>query len=46
MNYLKVTLTKQIEDMYDKNGKSLKKNLKTISEGEKITIVHGLVGLI
>jgi hypothetical protein len=42
---LGVTQTKQVKDLYDKNFKSLKKELKKISEDGKISHAHGLVGL-
>jgi hypothetical protein len=42
---LGVILAKQVKDMYDKNFKSLKKEIK-ILEDEKIFHAHGLAGLI
>ena len=39
IKYLRVTLTKQVKDVYDKNFKTLKKKLKNISENG---IVHVL----
>ena len=45
ITYLGVPLTKQVEDLYDKNFKSLKK-LKKISEDGKISHAHGLARLI
>jgi hypothetical protein len=42
-----VTLTKEVKDLYDKNFKSLKKEIKKkISEDGKISYAHGLAGLI
>jgi hypothetical protein len=32
IKYLAVTLTKQVKDLYDKNLKSLKKEVKSISQ--------------
>jgi hypothetical protein len=46
IKYLGVTLTKGVKDLYDKNFKSLKKELKKISENGKISHAHGLAGLI
>jgi hypothetical protein len=46
IKYLGVTLTKPVEDLYDKNFKSLKKGIKEISEDGKISHAHGLAGLI
>jgi hypothetical protein len=43
IKYLAITLTKQVKDMYDKNFKPLKKEIK---EDGKITHSHGLVELI
>ena len=43
--YLGVPLTKQVKDLYDKNLKSLKKELK-ISEDGKISHAHVSAGLI
>ena len=40
--YLGVTLIKQVKDLYEKNFKSLKKEI----EDGKISHAHGLVGLI
>jgi hypothetical protein len=34
-----------VKDLYDKNFKSLKNELKKISEDGKISYDHGLVGL-
>jgi hypothetical protein len=45
IKYLGVTLTMEVEDLYDKNFKSLKK-LKKISEYGKISQSQGLAGLI
>ena len=41
INYPGVTLPKHVKDLYDKNFKSLMR----ISEDERISHVHGLVGL-
>jgi hypothetical protein len=41
-----MTLTKEVEDLYDKIFKSLKKEIKDISEDAKISHAHGLVGSI
>ena len=50
MKYLGVTLTKQMKDLYDKNFKSLKKEIKKeikeIPEEGKISHAHGTIGLI
>jgi hypothetical protein len=45
MNYLGVTLTKEVKDLYDKNFKSLKKS-KKISEDGKVSHDRGLAGSI
>ena len=45
MKYLGMTLTKEVNDLHDKNFKSLKK-LKNISEDGKISHAHGLAGSI
>ena len=45
IKYVVVTLPKQVKDLYDKNFKSLKKEIKDSEDG-KITCAHGLVGLI
>jgi hypothetical protein len=42
--YLGVTLTKQVKDLYDKNFKSLKKEIEKSEDG-KISHAHGSVGL-
>ena len=42
IKYLGVTLTKEVKDLYDKNFKSLKKEIKEISEDGKISHAHGL----
>jgi ribosome biogenesis protein Nip4 len=42
IKYLGVTLTKQEKDLYDKNFKSLKKEIKN----RKTSHAHGLAGLI
>ena len=44
MNYLNITLTNQMKDMNNKKIKYFKKKMKKISEDEKITLVHELVG--
>jgi hypothetical protein len=41
-----MNLTKEVKDLYDKNFKCLKKEIKTISEDGKISHAHGLAGLI
>jgi hypothetical protein len=46
IKYLGVTLTKEVKNLYDKNFKSLKKEIKKISEDGKISHAHGLAGLI
>ena len=46
IKYLGVTLTKEVEDLYDKNFRSLKKEIKKISEDGKISHAHGLAGSI
>ena len=44
IKYLGMTLTaKQVKDLYDKNFKSLKKEIK---KDRKISHAHGLAGLI
>jgi hypothetical protein len=45
IKYLGVTLTKQVKDLYDNNFKSLKKELKKISENGEISHAHGLAEL-
>jgi len=44
IKYLSVTLTKQVKDLYDKNFKSLKKEIE--EKDGKIFHAHGLAGLI
>jgi hypothetical protein len=44
IKYLGVTLTKEVEDLYDKNFRSLKKEIKKTSEDGKISHAHGLAG--
>jgi len=39
-------LTKEVKDLYDENFKSLKKEMKKISEDGKISHAHGLSELI
>jgi hypothetical protein len=46
IKYLGVTLTKQMKGLYDKNFKSLKKDLKKTSEDGKIFHANGFIGLI
>jgi hypothetical protein len=46
IKYLGMTLTKQVKDLFDKNFKSLKKEIKETSEDRKISHAHGLAGLI
>jgi hypothetical protein len=46
IKYLGVTLTKEVKYLYDKNFKSLKKEIKEKSEDGKISHVHGLAGSI
>jgi hypothetical protein len=41
MKYIGLTLTKQMKDLYDKNFKSLKKEVEETSEDGKISHVHG-----
>jgi hypothetical protein len=43
IKYFGATLTKQVKHQYDKNFKSLKKEMSKIGEG--ISFVHGSVGL-
>jgi hypothetical protein len=43
IKYLDVIRTKQVKDLYDKNFKSLKKEIK---KDRKISHAHGLAGLI
>jgi hypothetical protein len=46
LKYLGVTLTKQVEDLYDKNFKSLKKKKSKKTSGDgKVFHVHGSAGL-
>jgi hypothetical protein len=45
IKYLSVTLTKEVKDLYDKNFKSLKKEIKEISEYGRISHYQGLAGL-
>jgi hypothetical protein len=46
MKYLGVTLTKQVKDLYDKNFKYLKKEIKKELRRWKDLPAHGLVGII
>ena len=45
IKYLGVSLTKQVKVLYDKNFKSLKKEIEDLKDG-KISHTHGLAGLI
>jgi hypothetical protein len=45
IEYIGITLTKQVNDLYEKSFKS-PKNLKKISEDGKISQAHGLVALV
>jgi hypothetical protein len=45
IKYLGATLTKQVKDLYDKNFKSLKKEIEEDSDDEKISHSRGLIGL-
>jgi hypothetical protein len=44
IKYLGVTLTNKVKDLYDKNFKSLKKEIKEGLRNGEISHVHGLVG--
>ena len=44
IKYLCMVLTKQVEDLYDKNFKSLEKEIEDLRRW-KISHAHGLVGL-
>jgi hypothetical protein len=44
IKYPRVTLTKEVKDLYDKNFKSLKKEIKKISEVRQISQTHGMAG--
>jgi hypothetical protein len=46
IKYLGVTLTKEVKDLYDKNFKSLKKEIENISEDGKTSHAQGLAGSI
>ena len=46
IKYLGVTLTMDVRDLYDKNLKSLKKEIKKISKDGKISHAHGFAGSI
>jgi hypothetical protein len=46
MNYLGVTLTKQVKDLYYKNFKSLKKEIEKTSEDGKVSCARGMAGLL
>ena len=39
--YLRVTLTKQVEDLYDKNFKSLKEEIEEDTKSGKISMFLG-----
>jgi hypothetical protein len=43
IKYLGVNLTKDLNDLYKENYKSLKKEIKKTTEGGKISCAHGLV---
>ena len=45
IKYLSVTVAKKVKDPYDKNVKSLKKEIKKISENGKISHAPRLVEL-
>jgi len=45
VKYLGVILTKQVKDLYDKNYKTLKKEIETLRKGKDFS-THGLAGLI
>ena len=44
IKYLGMTLTKEVKDLYDKNFKSLKKEIKEDLRRWKISHAHGLAG--
>ena len=47
ITYLGVTLTKQMNDLYDKNFKSLKKEIEAeLRRWEDLSHAHGLAGLL
>jgi hypothetical protein len=46
IKFLGVTLTKEVKDLYDKNSKSLKKEIKEDLKVVKISNTHGLVASI
>jgi predicted transcriptional regulator len=46
IKYLRLTITKEVKELYDRHFKSLKKNLKKISEDGEISHAHGLAGTI
>jgi hypothetical protein len=46
IKYLGMTVTKEVKNLYDKNFKSLKKEMKKISEDGKISHAHELAGSI
>jgi hypothetical protein len=46
IKYLGVTLTKEVKYLYDKNFKSLKKEIEKIAEDGKISHAHRLAELI
>ena len=43
IKYLGVTLTKHVKDLYDKNFKTLKKEMKKTSKNGKTSHAHGSV---
>ena len=47
VKYLGVTLTKEVKDLYDKNFKSLEKEIEEdLRRWKDLSHVHGLAGLI
>ena len=45
VKYLGITLTMQVNNLYDKDFKSLRKKLQKISDDGKISHAHGLIEL-
>jgi hypothetical protein len=45
IKYLGITLTRKMKDLYDKWFKSLRNNLRKISEDRKNSHAHGSAGL-
>ena len=43
IKYLRVTLNKQVEDLYHKNFKYLKKKMKKTTENQKISHAFGYI---